>query len=95
LYKAFVRAKAQGQRHVEFYYGGGLFCSLPWLGNHLDEVREQMGPDPFAYGIEENRLVLETFLTYSRRQGLISKPLSVDDLFATETRRGVELAGPI
>lgn len=95
LYKAFVRAKNQGQRHVEFHYGGGLFCSLPWLWNHLEEVREQMGPDPFAYGLEENRVVLQTFLTYSRRQGLIENSLTLDDLFASETHRGVELAGSI
>lgn len=94
LYKAFVRAKLQGMRHMEFRYGGGLFCSLPWLWSHLEEVREQMGADPFVYGLEENRRVLETFLRYSHRQGMISKQLTIEELFAPETHRGVELAGP-
>jgi 4,5-dihydroxyphthalate decarboxylase len=94
LYKAFVRAKLQGMRHMDFRYGGGLFCSLPWLWSHLEEVRDEMGPDPFLYGLEENRLVLETFLSYSYTQGMISKELKVQDLFAPETHLGVELAGP-
>ncbi len=94
LYKAFVRAKIQGVRHMEFQYGGGLFCSLPWLWSHLEETREQMGSDPFMYGIEENRSVLEAFLRYSYRQGMITTQLAVDELFAPETYRGVELAGP-
>jgi 4,5-dihydroxyphthalate decarboxylase len=79
---------------MEFQYGGGLFCSLPWLWSHLEETREQMGSDPFIYGLEENRAVLELFLKYSSRQGMISKPLSVNELFAPETYRGVELGGP-
>jgi 4,5-dihydroxyphthalate decarboxylase len=94
LYKAFVRSKAQGRRHMEFQYGGGLFCSLPWLWNHLEEVQQHMGSDPFIYGLEENRAVLDTFLRYSAQQGIIRKQLNVDDLFASETRRGIELAGP-
>jgi 4,5-dihydroxyphthalate decarboxylase len=94
LYKAFVRAKIQGKRHLDFQYGGGLFCSLPWLWSHIEEVKAQMGDDPFVYGLEENRLVLDTFLRYSERQGMIRDRVTVDDLFAPETYRGVELAGP-
>ena len=94
LYKAFVRAKIQGMRHMEFQYGGGLFCSLPWLWSHLEETRAQMGNDPFAYGLEENKAVLEIFLRYSYHQGMTTKLLSVNELFAPETYRGVELAGP-
>lgn len=94
LYKAFVRAKIQGMRHMEFRYGGALFCSLPWLWSHLEEVRDQMGSDPFVYGLEKNRLVLETFLRYSHHQGMISKRLTVDELFAPETHGGVELRSP-
>ena len=94
LYKTFVRAKIQGMRHMEFHYGGGLFCSLPWLWSHLEETRQQFGADPFTYGVEENRSVLEAFLRYSFRQGMITQQLAVEDLFAPETYRGVELAGP-
>jgi len=53
-----------------------------------------MGSDPFVYGLEENRHVLETFLQYSHEQGMIDKQLTVDELFAPETHHGVELMGP-
>ncbi|MEE9568701.1 MAG: ABC transporter substrate-binding protein [Candidatus Binatia bacterium] len=88
LYKAFARSKAAGLRRLQF--GGAPFCTLPWLGMHLEELRAQMGSDPFAYGVEENRHVLETFLRYSHDQGMISNPLTVDELFAPETHHGVE-----
>jgi 4,5-dihydroxyphthalate decarboxylase len=89
LYKAFARAKAVGMRRLE--YGATLFCSLPWLGVNLQEVRKQMGKDPFQYGVEENRKVLGTLLEYSFEQGLISQRLKVEELFVPETLSGVDL----
>jgi len=89
LCKAFARAKAVGLRRLE--YTASLFCSLPWLGLHLQESRKQMGRDPFPYGIEENRQGLETLLEYSYEQGLISQRLKLEELFAPETLGGVDL----
>ncbi len=89
LCKAFARAKALGLRRLE--YTASLFCSLPWLGLHLQESRKQMGRDPFPYGIEENRQGLETLLEYSYEQGLISQKLKLEELFAPETLGGVDL----
>lgn len=89
LYKAFVEAKVVGMNHLEFKFGGALFCALPWLWLHLEQLRAQMGSDPFAYGLEENRRVLETFLEYSYEQGLISHRFTVDELFVPETHQGV------
>jgi hypothetical protein len=43
-----------------------------------------MGPDPFVYGLQENRMVLETFLGYSLEQGLIRQPMTPEDLFVPE-----------
>ncbi len=89
LYKAFDRAKAAGMRRLE--YSATLFCSLPWLGVNLQEIRNQMGEDPFRYGFEENRKVLETLLEYSYEQGLISERLKVEELFVPETLSSVDL----
>jgi 4,5-dihydroxyphthalate decarboxylase len=47
--------------------------------------REVLGDDPWAYGLEANRHVLETLVQYTHEQGLISKPLDVDSLFAKST----------
>ena len=57
---------------------------LPWISEHLDEVESIMGPDPFVYGLQENRMVLETFLGYSLEQGLIRQPMTPEDLFVPE-----------
>ena len=40
-----------------------------------------VGEDPWTYGIEANRHVLETFLRYAREEGLMKQARSVDELF--------------
>ena len=42
--------------------------------------------DPLPYGIEPNRKVIEELLRHARTQGIITKPVAVDDLFAPSTR---------
>ena len=41
--------------------------------------------DPLPYGIEPNRKVLEALIQRSVEQGIISRPFSVDELFAAGT----------
>ncbi len=91
LYKGFVQAKAAATRRLREV--GTLFTGLPWLMVHLEELDELMGADPFAYGLENNRHTLETFLRYILEQGLVSRPLTVDELFAPETHHALQLAG--
>jgi len=87
LLKGFYQAKALGYRQLARH--GTLYVTLPWLRAHLEEVAEVMGPDPFAYGLEENRKQLETFLQHMLEQGLIPRALTPDELFAPEARDGV------
>ena len=42
--------------------------------------------DPLPYGIQPNRMVIEELLRHATTQGIITIPLSVDDLFAPSTR---------
>jgi 4,5-dihydroxyphthalate decarboxylase len=44
-----------------------------------------LGPDWWAYGFQSNRHVLETFLRYHHQQGLSSRLLKPEELFAPET----------
>ena len=44
-----------------------------------------MGNDPFAYGMNSNRKVLETFFSYSLEQGMIKKAVTPEGFFAPET----------
>ena len=41
--------------------------------------------DPLPYGIEPNRLVLESIVRYSVEQGILKKPVGVDEIFAAGT----------
>lgn len=83
LYKAFV----QSQAHT--YHGlkeiAALKAMLPWLIAHVEQLERDFGPDWWAYGLEPNRHVLETFLRHHHRQGLSKRLLKPEDLFAPET----------
>lgn len=55
---------------------------IPWIAAHLQTLRETFGPDLWPYGVEPNRIVLETFLRYCAEQGLIADAgADVDELF--------------
>ena len=43
------------------------------------------GADPLPYGIEPNRKVIETLIGHALTQGIITKPVKVEDLFAKAT----------
>jgi 4,5-dihydroxyphthalate decarboxylase len=46
---------------------------------------EIVGDDPLPVGVEANRKALELIIEYSLAQGVISKSLNVDELFAANT----------
>jgi 4,5-dihydroxyphthalate decarboxylase len=58
---------------------------LPWLTAHAEETTALLGADFWPYGIERNRHTLQVFLRYAWKQGLLSRPLRPDELFAPET----------
>lgn len=84
LYKAFCEAKDLCLDAL--YEGNALVCSLPWLIPEIEREREVFGPDLWPYGIEANRHTLEAMVSYHVEQGLMPKPIPVDELFAEPTR---------
>jgi 4,5-dihydroxyphthalate decarboxylase len=48
-------------------------------------VREVMGGDWWPYGVDANRKTLETFLRYHHQQGLSTRLMTAEELFARET----------
>ena len=64
------------------YYDDPNWSRLAWGRHFLEEERQLLGEKLWPIGIEENRACLERFIGYSYDQGLIDKPLSVDELFA-------------
>jgi len=83
LYKAFCEAKDLCMR--ELYDTNILRMSLPWTSAEYEETRDLMTADYWPYGLEPNRINLETLHGYLYEQGLIKQKLNLDDLFARET----------
>lgn len=55
--------------------------SLAWLPGAVEFHRNMLGDDAWPYGLDENRLVIREFLAACRRQELLDRELSVDELF--------------
>ena len=83
LFKAFNESKRLCQEAM--YEFSALKYMLAWSIDEMEKEREILGEDPWAYGLEANRHVLETLVQYTHEQGLISKRLEVNSLFAKST----------
>ncbi len=83
LYKAFVEAKDEFQN--SFKDDSAMRLMLPGMVADLEEAEDLMGKDFWPYGLEPNRHVLETLMSYAQEQGLLEKRLKLDELFAPET----------
>ena len=59
-----------------------LAASLPWAASSQDAVRRLMGEDYWPYGALRNRAAIESIAGYSHAQGLASRKLALEDLFA-------------
>jgi 4,5-dihydroxyphthalate decarboxylase len=80
LYKAFCEAKERAIQTM--HISNSHACTLPWLSWEREQLKEIFGPDWWPYGIESNRHVIETLIRYMGEQGLLAKPVSVEDIFA-------------
>ncbi len=63
---------------------------LPWYGQELEETRALLGDNFYSYGIENNRKTLEALFRYSHQQGLSSRELTIEELFAPASLELVE-----
>ena len=80
LYKAFCEAKERAIKAM--HISNTLACTLPWLFAEIEQLKQIFGADWWPYGIEPNRHMLETLIRYMGEQGLMEKPLKVEELFA-------------
>jgi 4,5-dihydroxyphthalate decarboxylase len=83
LTKAFTEAKALCLGSITNMTA--LRTMLPWMTADVDEMLELMGDDPWPYGVEPNRVTIQTLLDDLVAQGLMEHLLEVDDLFAPST----------
>ena len=78
LAKAFEQAKQLCYRRVV----NPRVIPLAWFSHQWDEERKVLGADPWAYGLgEANRKNLQTINRYCHQQGLITKEMSIEELF--------------
>lgn len=82
LTEAFSLAKAAGWRRLLDEDTPPIMH--PWIGREAAATHDLFGGDPFAYGVEANRLSLETLLRYCHEQGLTRSLVSIDELFPPE-----------
>jgi len=77
LYDAFEAAKLAAERRLRRGYN----YPVPWLAEHVEDIREMFGADYFHYGIEANRPTLELFLRYAHEQGIAHRLVEPEEIF--------------
>jgi ABC-type nitrate/sulfonate/bicarbonate transport system substrate-binding protein len=85
LFDAFVRAK---QPYVERLKAGAI--AEPTATDKTFAAVLPITGDPLPYGIAPNRRELEAVIQYSVEQGILTRPVAVEDVFAAGT---LDLAG--
>ena len=83
VYKAFREAKAVAMRKLHDLTV--LPVSLPWMEVAARETTSLMGKDFWRYGVAESRDEIEAMIRYSHEQGLTSRKLNIEELFAKST----------
>jgi 4,5-dihydroxyphthalate decarboxylase len=81
IFEAFAEAK---RLYVEKLKAGAI--ENPTSVDKMHARVMEIIADPLPYGIAPNRAVLEELVGHARSQQIVSGPVSVDDLFAAETR---------
>jgi 4,5-dihydroxyphthalate decarboxylase len=60
---------------------------LPWLPDYARVVSQGVA-DPWPYGVADNRVTLEAFLSFAHEQGVLAAPLGPEQLFAPSVDEG-------
>ena len=88
LYKAYLQAKRIAD--ADLAEVTALKIGLPWVSAEYEATQALMGEDFWSYGLNAtNRKTLATMARYSYEQGLATRLIDVDEMFAngiSETR---------
>ena len=83
LFKAFQKAKAIAYESLNSR--SAFPISLAWIRDVVSEQKQVLGDDPWSYGFESNRHVMETLIQHLFDQGLLPKKFKVEKVFAVNT----------
>jgi 4,5-dihydroxyphthalate decarboxylase len=78
LFDAFETSKRAAQRRLS---SGHNNYPVPWLAEHIGDIREVFGGDFYPYGIEPNRPTLELFFRYAYEQGIAHRHVRPEEIF--------------
>jgi 4,5-dihydroxyphthalate decarboxylase len=81
LYKAFIAAKEVAQDKLS----SSIPSALIFGPEYLAQTRAIFGDDPYPYGIQANRAMLQTIIDFSFEQGLTKEKQKLEELFAPST----------
>ena len=81
LFNAFVEAKRPYVERLET----GRIATPSKTDQMYKRVMNITGSDPLPYGIEPNRQMIEAVVQYAREQGILTRSLTMEDLFAPGT----------
>jgi hypothetical protein len=59
--------------------------SFAFARAYLEEERSFFGKDPYPQGLRDNRHDLETMIRFAQEQGMLARPLGVEELFTENT----------
>src|SRR3984893_13741983 len=79
VFKAFEQSKAVAMAALSDT--SATKVTLPFIEERLKEARDLMGGDFWAYGFEQNRKTLESFLHHHHAQGLSPRLMKVEEMF--------------
>jgi 4,5-dihydroxyphthalate decarboxylase len=82
LYRALIDAKTMASRDLR----AAIPSALIFGDEYLAQTRAICGNDPFPYGVEVNRPMLEFMILMSHEQGFIKTRPKVEELFPAEFR---------
>ena len=61
--------------------------NLAWARSYIEQERAFFGRDPFPQGLRENHHDVQTMIQFAQEQGMLARPLTVEELFTENTRR--------
>ena len=88
IVKAFYRAKQLAMEEMSDL--ATLSAMLPWLQDDLRRTQSVMGRDVWPYGVSESRRELDAMVRWSVEQGLSTRRVELEELFAPGTLHGFQ-----
>ena len=82
LYEAFMGSR----RAYDEFMQQPHRLSFAWGRSYLEEEKAFFGKHPFYQGLKDNYHDLESMITFAQQQGMLARPLTVEELFTENTR---------